>query len=403
MALAAMTQEQIAVGLTTLDGEFGYLLETKGVSERIRGAFGHLGIRRTAIFARLAASDEKFREMLNKRLGLNEEESMEDTVQVAQLVDVWETAKDRVTKQTALESQSAAEGLPHVMPKGQNMSMRRAYEAAFAEVDDDTYPSKDYLSWRAEQLEDNEFKAEPLTEVLSVNDAAGECEDVRFALVQGGSLRLKKSRSSVAMPANPEELRSRYRIMWVHWQVTRMRFPERESLRNMGRDALEVVLDYVLGKEVAAYRTAKNVRLSWTEILEYEFEIRKMACKRTNQGKGTMAESLAYAVKDNELRTKFFVTPLALTGPKARSRTPRRDVKGKGKDNDKGGKGKGRGKDKKKGKEIQITLCQWMAAPAPQTHMLVSTRCFFTRTFIETNAFRNLFCHLCLRNIAISL
>ena len=54
MALAAMTREQIAVGLTTLDGEFGYLLETKGISERIRGAFGHLGIRRTAIFARRA-------------------------------------------------------------------------------------------------------------------------------------------------------------------------------------------------------------------------------------------------------------------------------------------------------------------------------------------------------------
>ena len=52
--------------------------------------------------------------------------------------------------------------------------------------------------------EDNEFRAEPLTEALSVNDAAGECEDVKFALVQGVSLRLKKSRSSVAMPANQE-------------------------------------------------------------------------------------------------------------------------------------------------------------------------------------------------------
>ena len=56
-------------------------------------------------------------------------------------------------------------------------------------------------------VEDNEFRAEPLTEALSVNDAAGECEDVKFAMVRGVSLRLKKSRSSVAMPANQEELR----------------------------------------------------------------------------------------------------------------------------------------------------------------------------------------------------
>ena len=227
MAISAITDEQITVVLTTLDSEFSYLLETKGISKTIRGAFGHLGIRRTAIFARFAATDARFREMLNKRLGLNEEEPIEDTVQVAQLVDVWEAARDRIAKQTALESQAAAEGLPQVMPKGQNMSMRRAYETTFAEVDDDVYPAKDYLSWRAEQLEDNEFRAEPLAEVLSVNDAAGECEDVKFAMVQGGSLCLKKSCSSVAMPANQEELRALYRIMWIHWQVTRMRFPER--------------------------------------------------------------------------------------------------------------------------------------------------------------------------------
>ena len=155
----------MAAGLKVLENDFAYLLETKGVSERVRGSFGHLGVRRTAIFARLAANDEKFRDMLVKRLGLDETASMEDTVQVALLVDVWETARDRVLKQTALESQAAAEGLPQVMPKGQNMSRRRAYESAFQEKDDDEYPAKEYLAWRAEQLEDNEFKAEPLTEI----------------------------------------------------------------------------------------------------------------------------------------------------------------------------------------------------------------------------------------------
>ena len=77
---------------------------------------------------------------------------MKDTVQVAQLVDVWEAARDRIAKQTALESQTAAEGLPQIMPKGQNISMRRAYESAFVEVDDDEYLANDYLSWHAEQL-----------------------------------------------------------------------------------------------------------------------------------------------------------------------------------------------------------------------------------------------------------
>ena len=215
-----------------------------------------------------------------------------------------------------------------------------------------------YLAWRAEQLEDNEFKAEPLTEVLSVNDAAGEGEDVRFAMVQGGSLRLKKTRSSVPMPTGPEELRARYRVMWTQWEVTRLRFPERESLRGMGRDALERVLDYILGKDVGAYRTQKNTRLSWADLLEYELEIRKHACKRVNQGKASMADALRDAIRDNELRTKFFVAPLALAGARGRSRTPRRETKedtttmqiGKKGKGDKGrGKGKGdRNKDPQK-------------------------------------------------------
>ena len=350
MALAAITQEQITEGSKQLDDDFAYLLETKGVSSKLRGAFGHLGVKKINIFARLASSDEKFREMLVKRFGLDETASMEDTVQVALLVDVWESARDRILKQTALESQAAAEGLPPVLPKGQNMSMRRSYEAAFDEVDEDVYPAKDYLSWRAEQLEDNEFRAEPLTEVLSVNDAAGDNEDVKFAMVQGGNLRLKKTKSTIPMPMNAEELRARYRVMWVHWEVTRMRFPERDSLKGMGREVLEKVLDYILGKQVASYKTSKNVRLGWPEVLEYELEIRKLACKRVNQGKDTMANALLYAIKDNELRTHSFVTPLAVSGHRGRSRTPRRDTRRDNTNEREGGKGKGGAKGKGKGK-----------------------------------------------------
>ena len=69
MALAASTEPHVAAGLKVLENDFAYFLETKGVSERVRGFFGHLGVRRTAIFARLAANDEKFRDMLVKRLG----------------------------------------------------------------------------------------------------------------------------------------------------------------------------------------------------------------------------------------------------------------------------------------------------------------------------------------------
>ena len=76
-----------------MENDFAYILETKGVTERIRGAFGHRGVRRTAIFARLTVNGEKFRDMLVKRMGLDEAASMEDAVQVALLVDVWETAR----------------------------------------------------------------------------------------------------------------------------------------------------------------------------------------------------------------------------------------------------------------------------------------------------------------------
>ena len=63
----------------------------------------------------------------------------------------------------------------------------------------------------------------------------------------------------------------------------------------MGSGVLEKVLDYLLGKQVAGYKTSKNVRLGWAEVLEYEFEIRKLACKRVNQGKDNMADALLYA------------------------------------------------------------------------------------------------------------
>ncbi len=39
-------------------------------------------------------------------------------------------------------------------------------------------------------------------------------------------------------------------------------------------------------------RSQINTRLSWADLLEYELEIRKHACKRVNQGKSSMADAL---------------------------------------------------------------------------------------------------------------
>ncbi len=344
MPILALTPEQAEDAYKSMDGDLLYLLENIGVSKQIISVLGHLRVRRLATFACIESTDEGFRKMVRDDLGLDPADGMETRVNVAMLVESWNAARDRIKRAADADAEARAEGRPRELPKSANVSLRKTFENLHGERKDSLFPSAGYLSWRLEQLEEGDYRAESLSEVVSVEAAGDDAEDVGLTFSKTGTLRVRRGKTRVPMPSTPEELRRYYKVMAAHWEVVRLKHPDRHFLQELTRDDWERMLDYLLGEEVMEFKGAKGAHFEWEDLLAYELELRRWAIKKVTEGKLTLREGLHAAIGDNELRTKFFLTPLALTRAprrRSRSRSPRKPKEPQ----NKGAKGsKGRGK-----------------------------------------------------------
>ncbi len=327
LEMSAITPEQITAGLAALDADLAWVLEDTGISRELRGKVGHMGIRRLNTFAKLEADEGRFRDALRNLFGLNPDEDPASRVQQALMVDAWDRARDRLRAQSAIDAEAAAEGRAKPMPRGQQINLRKTYEAAFGELRDDAYPSKDYLLELLDCIEENEYAPEELTSVSSWEQARCKPADDLALMIGTVKVRGTSKKFTVPAPRNTDELRKTYRLLWTAWTVVRMKHPDRPELRDLGRATWEEVLDYLLGHRCWEKVTPSGTRISWTDLLAYEYQIRKYAAQYVNRGRGTMVEGLRAAVKDSELRNEYFVEQLATTRSR-RSRTPRRPGSG---------------------------------------------------------------------------
>ena len=85
------------------------------------------------------------------------------------------------------------------------------------------------------------------------------------------------------------------------------------------------MLEYLLGPKVYGYKSSRGVRLSWDDVLNYEFEIRKRAMRRINANNETIANALKEARENDELRSLHFTLQLVTSGTRPQAHAGNRD------------------------------------------------------------------------------
>ncbi len=347
-----LSAEEQTAGLEKMDGELQRILEDADVSKEVRALFGHFGILKVRSFARLEPDEPSLRDLLKRDFEFGE--GIAERIAMAHVLVAWDAAKERVKRQSEVITEARVHGTAPELPKSDDNSMRQAYEGVHGEVSDMLYPSNDYLKTKLDQVEDELYEAEPLTEVVSREHAASDSSDVTLTLIPS-ALRVSKVKHKIATPKDSEQLRARMKTMAMCWELTRMRYPERRSLRGLTSQVFTDLVEYLLGELVWQFRGPADQQVSWSDVLEYEWQIRKRAMRWVRQQKYTVAEGIAAAIKDQEVRTTFFITQLACSKPRKRDRSPpastgprqpnpnqQQQAKGKG-NKAKGGKGKGKG------------------------------------------------------------
>ena len=139
-----------------------------------------------------------------------------DKIAVAKVVAAWEAAQ---TRTRALQTQAAEErsaGLPASITSGAFIAARWAWEEnpaanlAMGQSLGASEPSaKSYVEWRFAQVDDGEFLAKSLAEVVSQQEESQQVDDTTQAhFVQQGNkavVRLRRARAGSAMPATAVE------------------------------------------------------------------------------------------------------------------------------------------------------------------------------------------------------
>ena len=123
-------------------------------------------------------------------------------MEVAKVVQAWETAKGRSTKMIDMEVEAEQRKEPKRVPTQDHKAMKRAFEAKHWKLSDETVPSNRFMEKRIDMIEKNEWKAEPLSEVLAVTED-DESHAAPKVDSQGNFVSVRVG-NRVQLPKNPE-------------------------------------------------------------------------------------------------------------------------------------------------------------------------------------------------------
>ena len=131
-----------------------------------------------------------------------------------------------------------------------------------------------------------------------------------------GRIVVKKGcKKEIQEPQNPEDLRTRYRVLGNAWEFAELKHPGRVWLAGFGTQTYSALADYILGPKVLGLRVLRDplnprsdVKPSWLTVMNYEFQIRKAAFEQVRRGGVTAVTALSNAMKDPELRGLHFTS-----------------------------------------------------------------------------------------------
>jgi hypothetical protein len=249
------------------------------------------------------------------------------------VIACWENAKSRFEQQGKASAEAEASGIPKHRLKADLKSLRRAYVDAHGKMPDDEIPANCYLERILAIVEEDEFEAETLREVLPKDSA--EDTDFQTRLATDGSIRVKAIRKSGKLPNDAEELRRCLKIMSHGWQAVKLRHSNRTWLQTISDRVFDKHVTYLLGPHVmglVAKDASGNVvhRPPFALIIAYEQRIREKAFTLMEEEDADFAKAFESARNDPITKERYFTTALAI-----RSHGPTEPPAG-------GGGGKGR-------------------------------------------------------------
>lgn len=346
-ALPLTLDEALRLG----NSDLRFTLSKNDVGDAVQAKFFTNGVTSIQKFSSFFRDQADLVTVLANDFQLDAAASLQDRAQVASVICAWEETKTKTKRQAEMEAEMDSREWTKPIPMGDYVQMRNSFQQLMGQTEDRMTPSKEYMEKKLQELENGEFRAETLSEVVSKDEID---PDVLVPVFDAkGSLTVKKGASTVPLPTGPEQLRRRLTVMQNCLMMLAMKHANHEELQDIKKDTFDRDKDYLLGDYVWGLSSTdlqgQQIQTPpWSLILSYEQAIRKRAYSFMVLEKLKLGAALEKAWKCAVTKERHFITPLSLYSKRSYSSGQNPGTwspKGKGK-----GKSLSKGSNQSKGK-----------------------------------------------------
>ena len=346
----------LAESLRLGSSDLRFTLGRNDVPEEMQAHFFENGVTNVNKFSSFFRDEADLINVLRTDFNVDAAASLQDRAKVAAIICSWKETVTKAKRQAEVEAEMNSREWTKPIPTGDYVQLRNYFQKNVGIVEDRVMPSKEYLEKKLQELENGEFRAETLAEVVSKDEID---PDVLVPVFDSkGSLSVKKGSTTVPMPTGPEQLRRRLSVMQNCLMMLSMKHVGREEIQDVSKDVFDKYKDYILGDYVWGLSSTdlngQQIQTPpWGLVLSYEHAVRKRAYSLMLSERLMLGAALEKAWKCPTTKERHFITPLALyskrsyapsTNPGTGTWNPKGKGKGKSKSTTKGGqKGSGSG------------------------------------------------------------
>ena len=285
MPPVVLTPEQEAAADAAAGTDLKFLFARQEVALSNQRLFFHHGVTTIEKLANIAKDRDDMVKMLKDHWGLDQDAALGDRVQVAAIICAYTNAQARSQRAAEVDAEHDVQEWTKPVIAGEWAAMKAALERRHGLMEDRVMPSKEYVEKKLAEVEQGEYRAEALSEVVAKEEV--DPDSMVPIWDTKGRLTMKRGATKVPDPSNAEELRRRLSIMKNALELVSLKHTNRSELQGDWAKVFEeykeyMLWDYVFG--LSAKDIDGNVVATppWSLVLSYEHAVRKQAMKLVN-------------------------------------------------------------------------------------------------------------------------
>ena len=305
--------------LAEIEHELSYIMDDLKIHPDVQAKISAEGYSELRMFSKAdeGNGDKGIRTFIKDVLGIDASTATAARTATARIVLAWEAVLKRVNTRVEAEALQRSGDGPKTVPKADYGNVVKALNDRRGVQPEYLQSSQAYHESRLEQMEDGIYVAETWSEVTTIEeDKTVGTGTLQFS--RDGKCKMVRGVSYAPVPTTSEELRSRFKVMAHHWEMIRLKFPKKLLVRDVDFSSTWLThVEWLLGEEVARSTVAEKSTgtshtLPWEQLIELDYQVRKLAMHKVTHKDISLVDALQQARIDQATLQKFLWIPLGI-------------------------------------------------------------------------------------------